>query len=123
MTGLPVSGSWQDLKDHMREVWFFTNTQGCRPKGLFSFIFMTFNSFRGLSSVTFLTCFSSIYFNLFKKAGDVVYADVYRDGTGVVEFSRREDMKYALKKLDDTKFKSHEVSPFLDFNYKIVIIG
>uniref|UniRef100_A0A1I8BMC5 RRM domain-containing protein n=1 Tax=Meloidogyne hapla TaxID=6305 RepID=A0A1I8BMC5_MELHA len=60
VTGLPVSGSWQDLKDHMRE------------------------------------------------AGDVVYADVYRDGTGVVEFSRREDMKYALKKLDDTKFKSHE---------------
>lgn len=39
-----------------------------------------------------------------------MYADVYRDGTGVVEFSRKDDMKYALKKLDDTKFKSHEVS-------------
>lgn len=60
VTGIPLSGSWQDLKDHMRE------------------------------------------------AGDVVYADVYRDGTGVVEFSKRDDMKYALKKLDDTKFKSHE---------------
>ena len=60
VSGLPISGSWQDLKDHMRE------------------------------------------------AGDVVYADVFRDGTGVVEFSRRDDMKYALKKLDDTKFKSHE---------------
>ncbi|KAI1715429.1 RNA recognition motif domain-containing protein [Ditylenchus destructor] len=60
ITGLPASGSWQDLKDHMRE------------------------------------------------AGDVCYADVFRDGTGVVEYIRYEDMKYAIKKLDDTKFKSHE---------------
>ena len=61
VTGLPPTGSWQDLKDHMRE------------------------------------------------AGDVCYSDVFKDGTGVVEYMRREDMKYALKKLDDTKFKSHEV--------------
>lgn len=59
--GLPPSGSWQDLKDHMRE------------------------------------------------AGDVCYADVYRDGTGVVEFVRKEDMTYAVRKLDNTKFRSHEV--------------
>merc|ERR1711874_351275 len=60
VTGLPPTGSWQDLKDHMRD------------------------------------------------AGDVCYSDVYKDGIGVVEYMRREDMKYALKKLDDTKFKSHE---------------
>lgn len=60
VSGLPTSGSWQDLKDHMRE------------------------------------------------AGDVCYADVFKDGTGVVEFMRKEDMKYAVKKLDDTKFRSHE---------------
>ncbi|VDM39108.1 unnamed protein product [Toxocara canis] len=60
VSGLPSSGSWQDLKDHMRD------------------------------------------------AGDICYADVYRDGTGVVEYTKYEDMKYALKKLDDTKFKSHE---------------
>jgi len=42
VSGLPVSGSWQDLKDHMRE------------------------------------------------AGDVCYADVFKDGTGVVEFLRHE---------------------------------
>lgn len=60
VSGLPPTGSWQDLKDHMRE------------------------------------------------AGDICYADVYHDGTGVVEFIRYEDMKYAVKKLDDTKFKSHE---------------
>ncbi|KAK6746217.1 hypothetical protein RB195_012374 [Necator americanus] len=58
--GLPATGSWQDLKDHMRE------------------------------------------------AGDVCYADVARDGTGVVEFIRLDDMKYAVRKLDDTKFRSHE---------------
>lgn len=60
-SGLPPSGSWQDLKDHMRE------------------------------------------------AGDVCFADVYKDGTGVVEFLRYDDMKYAFKKLDDSRFRSHEV--------------
>lgn len=66
VSGLPPSGSWQDLKDHMRE------------------------------------------------AGDVCFADVYKDGTGVVEFLRHDDMKYAVKKLDDSRFRSHEVrSPTL----------
>ncbi|XP_055378544.1 serine/arginine-rich splicing factor 1B [Condylostylus longicornis] len=60
VSGLPPSGSWQDLKDHMRE------------------------------------------------AGDVCFADSYKDGTGVVEFLRHEDMKYAIKKLDDSRFRSHE---------------
>nr|CAG4637477.1 EOG090X0HR1 [Ceriodaphnia reticulata]SVE73289.1 EOG090X0HR1 [Ceriodaphnia reticulata] len=60
VTGLPPTGSWQDLKDHMRE------------------------------------------------AGDVCYADTYKDGTGMVEFLRYEDMKYAIKKLDDSRFRSHE---------------
>ncbi|XP_064619652.1 serine/arginine-rich splicing factor 1-like isoform X1 [Lineus longissimus] len=59
--GLPPTGSWQDLKDHMRE------------------------------------------------AGDVAFADVYKDGTGMVEFLRKQDMKYAVKKLDGTKFRSHEI--------------
>ena len=67
--GLPNTGSWQDLKDHMRE------------------------------------------------AGDVCYADVYKDGTGVVEFLRHEDMKYAARKLDDSKFRSHEVRPSGCYEY------
>ena len=61
VTGLPATGSWQDLKDHFRE------------------------------------------------AGDVVFTDVYNDGTGVVEYSRYEHMKRALRDLDDSKFRSHEV--------------
>ena len=44
-----------------------------------------------------------------REAGDVCYADVYRDGTGVVEFVRKEDMTYAVRQLDNTKFRSHEV--------------
>jgi len=70
IAGLPPTGSWQDLKDHMRE------------------------------------------------AGDICYADVFHDGTGVVEFVRYEDMKYAVKKLDDTKFKSHEVCIRITYQLK-----
>ena len=46
-----------------------------------------------------------------REAGEVCYADVDKNGggTGVVEFQHKDDMKYALKNLDDTKFKSHEV--------------
>ena len=58
---LPPSGSWQDLKDHMRE------------------------------------------------AGDVCYAYVHRDCTGVVQFVRKEDVSYAVRKLDNIKFRSLEV--------------
>ncbi|MXQ79349.1 hypothetical protein E5288_WYG000371 [Bos mutus] len=60
VSGLPPSGSWQDLKDNMRE------------------------------------------------AGDVCYADVQKDGMEMVEYLRKEDMEYALRKLDETKFRSHE---------------
>uniref|UniRef100_A0A914R476 RRM domain-containing protein n=1 Tax=Parascaris equorum TaxID=6256 RepID=A0A914R476_PAREQ len=47
-----------------------------------------------------------------RDAGDICYADVYKDGTGVVEYTKYDDMKYAVRKLDDTKFKSHEVNLF-----------
>ena len=59
--GLPSTGSWQDIKDHMRE------------------------------------------------AGEVLYAEVYGDGSGIVEFAHSDDVKYAIKNLDDTEFRSHEV--------------
>ncbi len=68
VSGLPSTGSWQDLKDHFRE------------------------------------------------AGDVIYTDVYKDGTGTVEYSRQEHMKRALRDLDDSKFKSHEV--LCGYNYR-----
>jgi arginine/serine-rich splicing factor 1/9 len=61
VSGLPETGSWQDMKDHFRE------------------------------------------------AGDVIFAESYKDGTGTVEFSRYEHMKRALRDLDGSKFRSHEV--------------
>lgn len=60
VSNLPASGSWQDLKDHMREI------------------------------------------------GEVCFADVYKGGEGVVEFVSYDDMRYAIRKLNNTKFKSHE---------------
>lgn len=51
-------------------------------------------------------------------------ADVYRDGTGVVEFARVEDLDYALKHFQDSKFRSHEVSPRIDSSgYKVPSIS
>ena len=50
------------------------------------------------------------------------YADVFKDGTGVVEFLRYEDMKYAVKKLDDSRFRSHEVSHSSRFVPKVLCL-
>lgn len=44
-----------------------------------------------------------------REAGDVCYADVQRDGEGVVEYLRKEDMEYAMRRLDRTEFRSHQV--------------
>eukprot|EP01038_Epipyxis_sp_PR26KG_P007650 gene7650-10412_t len=48
-----------------------------------------------------------------RKAGDVVYTDVGRDGDGVVEFSNRDDMEYAVRSLDDTEFKHYNETTFI----------
>lgn len=61
ITNLPPSGSWQDVKDHVR------------------------------------------------KVGEVAYANVFNDGTGVIEFFREEDMQRVVRELDGSRFKSHEV--------------
>ena len=45
-----------------------------------------------------------------RAAGDVNYVDVSHDGTGVVEYSRREDMENALDTLHDTNFQGQPVS-------------
>lgn len=44
-----------------------------------------------------------------REIGEVCYADVFKDGTGVVEFAKKDDMLYALKKMDESRFRSHEV--------------
>ena len=44
-----------------------------------------------------------------REAGAVSYTDVDRRGRGLVTFRYRDDLKYALDRLDDTKLKTHAV--------------
>uniref|UniRef100_A0A803M375 RRM domain-containing protein n=1 Tax=Chenopodium quinoa TaxID=63459 RepID=A0A803M375_CHEQI len=44
-----------------------------------------------------------------RKAGDVCFAQVFRDGEGMmgmVDYTNYEDMQYAIRKLDDTEFRN-----------------
>ncbi|XP_056845884.1 serine/arginine-rich splicing factor SR34A isoform X2 [Raphanus sativus] len=44
-----------------------------------------------------------------RKAGDVCFAEVTRDSDGiygVVDYTNNDDMKYAIRKLDDTEFRN-----------------
>ncbi|KAJ3088869.1 serine arginine-rich splicing factor [Quaeritorhiza haematococci] len=46
-----------------------------------------------------------------RRAGEVTFADAHkdRDGEGVVEYSSYEDMKNAIRKLDDTELKGKRI--------------
>eukprot|EP00245_Coleochaete_scutata_P012926 TRINITY_DN510_c0_g2_i3.p1 TRINITY_DN510_c0_g2~~TRINITY_DN510_c0_g2_i3.p1 ORF type:complete len:207 (+),score=19.63 TRINITY_DN510_c0_g2_i3:189-809(+) len=67
-----------------------------------------------------------------RKAGDVCFAQVFRDGSGmcgIVDYSNGDDMKVAIRKLDDSEFKNpfsrsyirvnHETAPFFIFRMPI----
>ncbi|XP_070024598.1 serine/arginine-rich-splicing factor SR34-like isoform X4 [Nicotiana sylvestris] len=44
-----------------------------------------------------------------RRAGDVCFSQVFREGggtTGIVDYTNREDMKYAIKKLDESEFRN-----------------
>ncbi|GMY21751.1 serine/arginine-rich splicing factor SR30-like isoform X3 [Fagus crenata] len=44
-----------------------------------------------------------------RQAGDVLFSQVFRDRggmTGIVDYAHYDDMKYAIKKLDDTEFRN-----------------
>uniref|UniRef100_A0A0E0QCM6 RRM domain-containing protein n=1 Tax=Oryza rufipogon TaxID=4529 RepID=A0A0E0QCM6_ORYRU len=44
-----------------------------------------------------------------RNAGDVCYSEVYREGggtIGIVDYTNYDDMKYAIRKLDDSEFKN-----------------
>ncbi|XP_020277326.1 serine/arginine-rich-splicing factor SR34-like isoform X2 [Asparagus officinalis] len=44
-----------------------------------------------------------------RRAGDVCFSEVFRDGggtTGIVDYSNYDDMKYAIRKLDDSEFRN-----------------
>jgi len=44
-----------------------------------------------------------------RSAGEVTYADVDRDGKGVVDFEGPEDVANAIRKLDGTELKGKRV--------------
>lgn len=48
-----------------------------------------------------------------RKAGDVVFTDVDRNGEGIVEFSNRDDMERAVDKLDDEEFRGRDGSGYI----------
>ncbi|KAL0584691.1 hypothetical protein ABG067_005428 [Albugo candida] len=41
-----------------------------------------------------------------RKAGEVTFAKIDKRGDGIVDFKHYDDMKYAIKRLDDTKFRN-----------------
>ncbi|XP_072997156.1 serine/arginine-rich splicing factor SR30-like [Typha latifolia] len=44
-----------------------------------------------------------------RKAGDVCFSEVFREGggtTGIVDYTNYDDMKYAIRKLDDSEFRN-----------------
>lgn len=52
-----------------------------------------------------ISSYHTRYFFLL-QAGDVTYADVDHKGGGVVHFGNRDDMEYALRKLDGSEFSN-----------------
>ena len=44
-----------------------------------------------------------------KNTGDVLYTNVDREGGGIVDFGNREDMEYAIRKLDDTELDGNRI--------------
>jgi len=50
-----------------------------------------------------------------RKAGEVTFTDVDHKGYGIVEYKYKDDMEYALRKLDDSEFKN----PFDRVNIRV----
>ncbi|OWZ12135.1 Pre-mRNA-splicing factor SF2 [Phytophthora megakarya] len=48
-----------------------------------------------------------------RKAGDVVFTEVDGRGSGVVEYSNKRDMKYAVEKLDDSEFRGRSENSYV----------
>ncbi|KAG7394369.1 Serine/arginine-rich splicing factor 1 [Phytophthora boehmeriae] len=48
-----------------------------------------------------------------RKAGDVVFTEVDGRGRGIVEYSNKRDMKYAVEKLDDSEFRGRSENSYV----------
>ncbi|KAF9669906.1 hypothetical protein SADUNF_Sadunf13G0013400 [Salix dunnii] len=96
VTGLPSSASWQDLKDHMRRAGDVCFSQVFRDRG--EVISINFSiSAAVLPEMAFR---AMLHLKLF--------VDALHTGrmTGIVDYTNYDDMKYAIKKLDDSEFRN-----------------
>ncbi|KAJ0053757.1 hypothetical protein Pint_00976 [Pistacia integerrima] len=85
VTGLPSSASWQDLKDHMRRAGDVCFSQVFRDG--------SGKIFRDMLVLYFPLCFS-------------IYGDCFAGTTGIVDYTNYDDMKHAIKKLNDSEFRN-----------------
>ncbi|PWA67425.1 hypothetical protein CTI12_AA314830 [Artemisia annua] len=116
VTGLPSSASWQDLKDHMRKAGDVCFTQvfreGTETTGIADYTNYDDMKYaiRKLDDTEFRNAFSRAYIrDHMRKAGDVCFTQVFREGTettGIADYTNYDDMKYAIRKLDDTEFRN-----------------
>ncbi|GER24735.1 serine/arginine-rich splicing factor 9 [Striga asiatica] len=83
VTGLPNSASWQDLKDHMRRA----------GDVCFSEVFHEGSDWTFYCLVVVEDSYSA---TTFLRVGK----------TGIVDYTNYDDMKYAIKKLDDSEFRN-----------------
>ncbi|KAG6427316.1 hypothetical protein SASPL_111558 [Salvia splendens] len=97
VTGLPYSASWQDLKVKVF-IWNLCVSLRERNDGR-----------RGLSCFCFINISVTARQDHMRRAGDVCFSEVYRDRDGmrgIVDYTNYDDMKYAIRKLDDSLFKN-----------------
>ncbi|KAA3486365.1 Pre-mRNA-splicing factor SF2-like protein [Gossypium australe] len=86
VTGLPSSASWQDLKDHMRKAGDVCFSQVFRDRGG-----KRNNPYHAIYCIN-----TSIHY----------YYNFFAGMTGIVDYTNYDDMKYAIRKLDDSKFRN-----------------
>ncbi|XP_048595059.1 serine/arginine-rich-splicing factor SR34 isoform X1 [Brassica napus] len=92
VSGLPSSASWQDLKDHMRKGGEVCFSQVFRDgRGIFSYLAQEYS------------CLCDFYMEMLSI---YILDCLYTGTTGIVDYTSYEDMKYAIKKLDDTEFRN-----------------
>ncbi|KAH7425991.1 hypothetical protein KP509_11G080500 [Ceratopteris richardii] len=60
-----------------------------------------------------------------RKAGDVSFAQVFREGggtVGIVDYTNYEDMKYAIRKLDDSEFRNRYSRAFIRVGFQLIAL-
>ncbi|OMO81907.1 hypothetical protein COLO4_23353 [Corchorus olitorius] len=60
-----------------------------------------------------------------RRAGDVCFSQVFRDNngtTGIVDYTNYDDMKYAIKKLDDSEFRNAFSRSYVRLHVNLAIL-